>query len=326
MPDVKEQHEVRHLRVRRDGAVVTVTINRPQRRNALHPAAHAELAAAFDAYAADEQARVLVLTGAGERAFCVGSDLKERARSGVDEMPATGFGGLTERFDLDKPVIAAVNGDAIGGGLELVLACDLAIAVRHARFGLPEPRVGLAAHGGLHRLARQIPLKQAMEIALTGRLLSAEEALDGLLNAVVDAAELAAEVARWTGALLAAAPLALRATKQMMLGGSPAAPSKPPSPAPTPPTRRCWPAKTPARACRRSSTSAPPFGAAADPRRNGLTAGEDGLGLTRRREPPGATLPAGARPPPRGPMARGRQVSCPRLGRRRWPYEWRHLP
>ena len=136
-------------------------------------------------------------------------------------MPATGFGGLTERFDLDKPVIAAVNGDAIGGGLELVLACDLAIAARHARFGLPEPRVGLAAHGGLHRLARQIPLKQAMGIALTGRLLSAEEALAyGLLNAVVDAAELAAEVARWTGALLAAAPLALRATKQMMLAGA----------------------------------------------------------------------------------------------------------
>ena len=307
MPDVKEQHEVRHLRVRRDGAVVTVTINRPQRRNALHPAAHAELAAAFDAYAADEQARVLVLTGAGERAFCVGSDLKQRARSGVDEMPATGFGGLTERFDLDKPVIAAVNGDAIGGGLELVLACDLAIAVRHARFGLPEPRVGLAAHGGLHRLARQIPLKQAMEIALTGRLLSAKEALAyGLLNAVVDAAELAAEVARWTGALLAAAPLALRATKQMMLGGSPAAPSKPPSPAPTPPTRRCWPAKTPARACRRSSRSGPPSGAAADP--------------------PPATLPAGARPPPRGPTARGRWASCPRLGRRRWRCGWRHLP
>ena len=211
---------VRHLRVRRDGAVATVTINRPERRNALHPAAHAELAAVFDAYAADREARVLVLTGAGERAFCVGSDLKERARSGVDEMPATGFGGLTERFDLDKPVLAAVNGDAVGGGLELVLACDLAIAARHARFGLPEPRVGLAAHGGLHRLARQIPLKQAMEIALTGRLLSAEEALAyGLLNAVVDAAGLAAEIARWSDALLAAAPLALRATKQMMLKG-----------------------------------------------------------------------------------------------------------
>ena len=226
MADVKEpldrldRVQVRYLGVRREGAVVTVTIDRPERRNALHPAAHAELAAVFDAYAADRDARVLVLTGAGERAFCVGSDLKERARTGADRMPATGFGGLTERFDLDKPVIAAVNGDAIGGGLELVLACDLALAARHARFGLPEPRVGLAAHGGLHRLARQVPLKRAMEIALTGRLLSAEEALAcGLLNAVVDAAELAAEVARWTDALLAAAPLALRATKQMLLRG-----------------------------------------------------------------------------------------------------------
>ena len=215
-----DERALEHFDVRRDGAVVTVTIDRPERRNALHPEAHAELAAVFDAYAADREARVLVLTGAGERAFCVGSDLKERARSGVDRMPATGFGGLTERFDLDQPVLAAVNGDAIGGGLELVLACDLAIAARHARFGLPEPRVGLAAHGGLHRLARQVPLKQAMEIALTGRLFSAEEALSyGLLNAVVDAAELTAEVARWTGALLAAAPLALRATKQMMLQG-----------------------------------------------------------------------------------------------------------
>ena len=223
MADVKEpldELQVRYLGVRRDGAVVTVTIDRPERRNALHAPAHAELAAVFDAYTADRESRVLVLTGAGERAFCVGSDLKELARSGVDQKPATGFGGLTERFDLDKPVLAAVNGDAVGGGLELVLACDLALAVGHARFGLPEPRVGLAAHGGLHRLARQVPLKQAMDIALTGRLLSAEEALNyGLINAVVDAAELAAEVTRWTDALLAAAPLAVRATKQLMLRG-----------------------------------------------------------------------------------------------------------
>ena len=101
-------------------------------------------------------------------------------------MPPSGFAGLTERFDLDKPLIALVNGDAIGGGLEIILACDLAIAVDTARFGLPEPKVGLAASGGLHRLARQLPLKWAMEIALKGQLFGAVEVQElGLINEIV---------------------------------------------------------------------------------------------------------------------------------------------
>ena len=129
------------------------------------------MARAFDLYAADPELRVAIVTGVGARAFCAGTDLKVRAATGRDDHPPTGFAGLTGRFDLFKPVIAAVNGLALGGGVEIVAACDLAIAAAHAEFGLPEPRVGLAALGGgvLHRLARQMPMKQAMWLALTGQ-------------------------------------------------------------------------------------------------------------------------------------------------------------
>ena len=209
-----------HLEVVRDGSVLTIRINRPEVRNALNPAAHAEMAAALDAFGADDGLLVAVLTGVGDKAFCVGSDLKVRAQSGRDEMPSTGFGGIAERFDLSKPVIAAVNGDAIGGGLEIVLACDIAVAVEGARFGLPEPKVGLVASGGLHRLARGIPDKWAMEIALTGRLFGADEALRlGLINRVVAPGALEAEVAALAAGIAANAPLSIKATKQMMKRG-----------------------------------------------------------------------------------------------------------
>lgn len=209
-----------YLEVRCGGGVVTVTINRPEQRNALHPDAHAEMASALDDYAADSSLRVAVITGMGERAFCAGSDLKVRVETGCDDMPSTGFAGITERFDLDKPVIAAVNGDAIGGGLEIVLACDLAVAVTAARFGLPEPRVGLAAAGGLHRLARQVPSKWAMEIGLTGRLFTAQEAAAmGLVNAVVEPHQLDAAITSLTASIIEGAPLAMRATKQMIRQG-----------------------------------------------------------------------------------------------------------
>jgi crotonobetainyl-CoA hydratase len=209
-----------HIIVEADGPVLTIKINRPEIRNALHPAAHAEMAEALDAYAADDALRVAVLTGTGDKAFCVGSDLKVRAELGRDEMPATGFAGITERFDLWKPVIAAVNGDAIGGGLEIVLACDLAVAVEGARFGLPEPKVGLAASGGLHRLARALPDKWAMEVALTGQLFPAEEALRlGLVNRVVPRDQLETTVQELAAEIAANAPLSIRATKQMIRQG-----------------------------------------------------------------------------------------------------------
>jgi crotonobetainyl-CoA hydratase len=209
-------------RVVRDGHLLIITIDRPAVLNALHPPAHAELAQAFDLYAADPELRVAVITGAGERAFCVGTDLKVRAATGRDDHPSTGFAGLTGRFDLFKPVIAAVNGLALGGGVEIVAACDLAIAADHAEFGLPEPRVGLAALGGgvLHRLARQMPMKQAMGLALTGRRITAEEARRlGLINQVVPAEDLEGTVRTLAEDLLACAPLALEATKQVMLQG-----------------------------------------------------------------------------------------------------------
>jgi crotonobetainyl-CoA hydratase len=204
--------------VERTDQVLTITINRPTAMNALHPPAHHELADIFDRYQSDGNLRLACLTGIGNDAFCVGSDLREATDR--KNMPATGFGGLTERFDLDKPVIAAVNGHCIGGGLELALASDLVIAADHAKFGLPEPKVGLAATGGLHRLFRQLPTKHAMEIALTGKLFSAAEAkTHGLVNAVVPAAGLAPELAAWTAQILDCAPLALEATKQMALRG-----------------------------------------------------------------------------------------------------------
>ena len=119
--------------------VMEVSIQRPEVLNALNIQAHAELADVFDKFANASALNIAVIRGSGERAFCVGSDLKERAEVGSDMMPPSGFAGLTERFDLDKPVIALVNGDAIGGGLEIILACDLAIAVDTARFGLQHP-------------------------------------------------------------------------------------------------------------------------------------------------------------------------------------------
>jgi crotonobetainyl-CoA hydratase len=209
-----------HILAEPEDAILWITINRPAVLNALNPLAHRELSAALDSYASDAALRVAVITGAGERAFCVGSDLKARAQANADDHPPTGFGGISHRFDLLKPVIAAVNGLALGGGVEIVAACDLAIAADHFEFGLPEPRVGLAAlgGGGLQRLARNLPLKYAMELVLTGRRFGAEEAKHiGLINDVVPLAELKARVRAMAGQIIAGAPLAVEASKQVML-------------------------------------------------------------------------------------------------------------
>ena len=160
----------------RDGHLLIVTINRPERMNALHPPANFELEGIFNDFAADPDLWVAIITGAGDRAFSAGNDLRWQAEGNKLEVPATGFAGLTARFDLAKPVIAAVNGVAMGGGFEIALACDLIIASDNAKFALPEPKVGLAAlAGGLHRLPRQIGVKQAMGMILTGRQVPAAD-------------------------------------------------------------------------------------------------------------------------------------------------------
>ena len=210
----------RHCRLDREGAVVTITIDRPEVLNALHPDAHFELARAFDLYAEDAELRVAIVTGAGERAFCVGTDLKALAATGRDEYPPGGFAGITKRFDLWKPVIAAVNGLCLGGGVEILAACDLAIADDHAEFALPEPLVGLAALGGgaLQRLARQMPMKEAMWLVLTAKRIPAAEARRiGLINEVVPRGQALARAKVLAQDMLACAPLALEASKQAML-------------------------------------------------------------------------------------------------------------
>ena len=212
------------IRWETNNRTLVLTIDRQDRHNALEPDAHHQLATLFDSFAGSDSHLVAIITGAGDRAFCAGSDLTVKAGLDRANLPDTGFAGLAERFDLIKPVIAAVNGDAIGGGMEIVLACDLCVAVPLARFALPEPRVGLAASGGLHRLARQLPRKWAMELALTGRIFTADEAAAmGVVNRIVPAGD------RSGGALAAAmemaalicegAPLAVRATKEMMTTG-----------------------------------------------------------------------------------------------------------
>ena len=209
------------IKYEKQGHVAKVTINRPEVMNALHPPANAELQAAFDDFAADANAWVAIVTGAGEKAFSAGNDLKYSAQHGMGAvaLPSGGFAGITARFDLFKPLIAAVNGLALGGGFEIALACDIIVAAETARFGLPEPKVGLAAlAGGMQRLPRHIPPKLAMGLMLTGKHILAPEAHRlGIVNEVVAPQDLAATAERWANEILECSPTSVRATKQVAL-------------------------------------------------------------------------------------------------------------
>lgn len=202
-----------------DGHVARVTIDRPQRMNAVDQATAAELEAVWRKIEADAAIRCVVLTGSGDRAFCAGADLKDdNGMSGLEYWAAAnpqGFGAIALRRSLKVPLIARVNGLALGGGLEMVLGCDIVIASETARFGLPEAKVGnLPLAGGMTLLPRLIPRNVAVGMMMTGRLAGAAEMERyGLVNAVVSPDELDAETDRWVADILSCAPLCLRAIK-----------------------------------------------------------------------------------------------------------------
>ena len=213
----------------REGHVARITLDRPEALNSLNPDLRWELSQHFDEVEKDDEIWLAVVTGRGDRAFCAGADLKHRAR----ERDATNeqrtvwaqknieTRSLTERWYFSKPVIARVNGFALGGGLELAMACDIIVAADHAEFGLPEPRRGLIAGAvGVHRLPRQIGLKPAMGHMLTGRHMTADRAYElGLVNQVVSLGDLDSAVDSWIEDILRCAPLSVRATKEAAMQG-----------------------------------------------------------------------------------------------------------
>lgn len=212
------------VKVETRGHVMIVTINRPEARNAVNRFVHEGVGDALEAADADPEIRAVIVTGAGDKSFCAGADLValSRGESLSPDDPAKaawGFAGLVSH-PISTPVIAAVNGHALGGGLEITLACDLAVAVETAQFGLPEPKRGLfAAAGGVFRLPEQLPKKIAMEMILTGDPISAERALSlGLINAVAPADGLIDAALALAERITVNAPLSVQASKRMALG------------------------------------------------------------------------------------------------------------
>jgi crotonobetainyl-CoA hydratase len=204
-----------------EGPLRIVTLNRPEVLNALHADANDELSAVWDEFAARDDLWVGIVTGAGSRAFSAGNDLKVQAAGKRRPNGPNGFAGLCHRFDLFKPLIAAVNGVAMGGGFETALACDIIVADETAVFALPEPRVGLiAGGGGVHRLPRSIPIKKAMGMILTGRRVPAREGFDlGFVTEVVPTGEALSAAKRWAAMILECSPKAIRASKQAAYSG-----------------------------------------------------------------------------------------------------------
>ena len=215
-PELRDDYE--YIKVHRDGHVLEITINRPDVRNCLHPPAHEELDGVFDAFFADRELWVAIIAGEGTKAFCAGNDLVYSASGKPMYVPLNGFAGLTGRRNLHKPVIAAVNGFAMGGGFEIALACHLVVADESAKFALSEVKVGLiAGAGGLIRLPRSIPPKVANEMILTGRRIGAEEAQQlGVVNRVASEGQALAAARELAAEILDASPTSVRLSLKLM--------------------------------------------------------------------------------------------------------------
>ena len=205
------------LKVTRNGQILEVTLDRPK-ANAIDNATSRAMGELFSEFRDDPDLRVAILTGAGDRFFSAGWDLNAAAEGDTLEggYGVGGFGGITELHDLHKPIVAAVNGMAVGGGFELALACDLIVAADHAEFFLPEIFVGLIADAAALRLPKRLPYHLAQEMLLTGRRMGAEEAHRwGLVNAVVPRAEVMGKAREFAATILQAAPLSIAAIKEI---------------------------------------------------------------------------------------------------------------
>lgn len=213
------------IRIDIEGGVATVTLNRPQQLNALNRQMFRELDEAFDEVTVDPAARVLVITGTGDRAFAAGADIREFV--GMGPVAALDFSRNAQRIyrkleTMPKPTIAAVNGFALGGGCELMMACDIAYAADTVRLGQPEITLGIIpGAGGTQRLSRLVGKQKAKELTMTGDMIPAEEALRlGLLCKVVPAADLMAEVKKLCEKLLSKGDVALRMAKEAIEAGA----------------------------------------------------------------------------------------------------------
>lgn len=208
--------------VERVGNVMVITINRPDARNAVNSAVSAGIGGALDEAAADADVRAIVLTGAGDKSFCAGADLKALSRGESVYAPNNrewGFAGFANKYTV-KPTIAAVNGTALGGGTELALAADLVVASENATFGLPEVKRGLiAGAGGVFRLPAQIPQRLAMEMIFTGDPITAARALEvGLINQVVSEGKVVEAAVDLAQRIAVNAPLSVQASKRVAYG------------------------------------------------------------------------------------------------------------